>query len=115
MKEEGENKSQIGHFSRKQQEPLFQCVLEEEPPIWKTLTAAAFWKQFFTAIFNRSGNVGFIPSIFANPEELAAARARGRTQRMEAGLVSVFLHAAFILMIYFIARGISSAPAINPD
>jgi TonB family protein len=115
MKEEGVNKSQIGYSNPKPQEPLFQCVLEEEPPVWKTLADAAFWKQFFVSLFTGFGNLDFIPSLFADQEELVAARARGRTRKMEAGLVSVFLHVAFILMIYLIGKGIASAPAINPD
>jgi len=115
MKEEGEYKSQIGYSNPKPQEPLFQYILEDAPPLWKALTEAAFWKQFFVSIFTGFSNLGFIPSIFMDPEELAAARAHGRTRKMEAGAVSVFLHIAFILMIFFITKAKLSPPAFDPD
>ena len=115
MKEDGEDKYQNEHSSPKPQGPLFQYVLEKEPPLWKSFSDAAFWKQFFISIFTGFGNLGFIPSIFADPEELAAARAHGRTRKMEAGAVSIFLHIAFILMVAFIMKARISAPAINPD
>ena len=115
MKEEGEDKSQTGYSSPKLQEPLFSYVLEGKPPIWKTFADVSSWKQFFISIFTGASGLGFIPSVFANPEELIAARASGRTRKIEAGVVSVFLHTAFILMLFFIAKGISSRPVINPD
>ena len=115
MKEEGEDKSQIGYYSPKLQEPLFHYILEDKPPVWKTFADAAFWKQFFISIFTGFGTLSFIPSVFADPEELAAARARGRTRKMEAGVLSVFLHIAFILMIFFFMKVKLSAPDINLD
>jgi len=115
MKEEGTDKTQIEHSSVKPHAPLFQYALEEKPPIWKSFSDAAFWKQFFISLFTGFGNLGFIPSVFADQEELLADRARGRTQKMEAGVLSVFLHAALILLIFFIAKGISSKQAFNPD
>ncbi|MDR0310346.1 MAG: energy transducer TonB [Acidobacteriota bacterium] len=115
MKEEGEDKSLIGYSGQKPQEPLFQYVLEDRPPVWKTLASGAFWKQLFISLFTSFGGLNFIPSVFADAEELEALRAGGRTRKMEAGVVSIFLHAAFFLAIFFIARGISSVPAIDPD
>ena len=115
MKEEGEDKSQSGYPGLKSREPLFRYVLEDKPSAWKTLANAAFWKQFFKSIFTGFGSLGFIPSVFADPEELAAASAGVRTRKIEAGIISIFLHAAFVLLIFFIARGISSGPGINPD
>ena len=111
---EGEDKFQISDFSPKTQARLFSCVLEDKPHLWETFTDAAFWKQFFIAIFSGSGSLGFIPSVFADPEELAAARAGGRTRKMGAGFFSVFLHIAAILAIFFFVRVISKQP-INPD
>ena len=115
MKEEGNDTPKIGRSSLKPRELLFQYALEEKPPIWKTFSDAAFWKQVFISIFTGSGSLGFIPSVFADQEELLADRASGRTRKMEAGIVSVFLHVAFILLIFFIAKGISSRQAFNPD
>jgi len=109
---EGEDK--FSDSSPKTQARLFSYVLEDKPPLWKTFADAAFWKQFFIAIFTGSGSLGFIPSVFADPEELAAARAGGRTRKMGAGFVSVFLHVAAILAIFFFAR-VMSKPTINPD
>ena len=115
MQEEGKDKTQIGHSRLKPREPLFQYAVEEEPSLWKTFSDASFWKQFFISIFTGFGNLGFIPSVFSNQEELLADRASGRTRKMEAGMISVFLHAAFIFLIFFVAKGISSRQAFNPD
>ena len=112
---EGDDKSQLGNSSPKPVEPIFHYVLEENPPLWKSFADAAFWKQFVISIFTSFGGLNFIPSVFADPEELAAARAKARTRKMEAGVVSVLLHIAFILMIFFFARGISSKSGIDPD
>ena len=111
----GDDKSQFGNSSPKTREPLFHYVLEDNPPLWKSFTDAAFWKQFFISIFTSFGGMGFIPSVFADPEELAAARAKDRTRKMEAGVVSVFLHITFILALFFFARVISLKPAVDPD
>jgi TonB family protein len=113
---EGDDKSQFGNSSPKiQREPMFQYVLEEKPPLWKSFADASFWKQLFISIFTGFGGLGFFPSVFADPEALAADRARARTRKMEAGAVSVFLHAAVILIAFFFARGISSKPSIDLD
>jgi TonB family protein len=114
MKEVDDN-SQFGNSSLKQRETLFHYVMEDNPPLWKSFADAAFWKQFIISIFTSFGGLSFIPSVFADPEELAAARAKARTRKMEAGVVSILLHIAFILALFFFARGISSKSDINPD
>jgi len=115
MKEEGNDKYQIGHSGLEPRTPLFQYALDEKPPLWKVFTDSSFWKQFFISIFTDFGNLGFIPSVFADQEKLVADSARWRAQKMEAGVLSFFLHVAFILMLFFIAKGISSRQAFNPD
>ena len=115
MKEESGDKSQFGYSSPGRREPLFQYILEERPSVWKTFTDAASWKQFIISIFTSFGALNFIPSVFADPEELAVARASGRTRKMGAGALSVFLHIAFILMIIFFMKARLSAPGFNPD
>ena len=112
---EGEDKFQREYSGPKSQEPLFQYILEDNPLFWKTFTDAAFWKQFFISVFTGFGALNFIPSVFVDPEELAAARSRGRTRRMEAGVVSVFLHIAFFLMVFFFMKAGLSGPDIDPD
>jgi len=109
---EGEDKSQISDSSPKTGKQLFNYILEDKPPVWKTMSEAAFWKQFFLSIFTSFGSLVFIPSIFADQEELAAARARGRTLKIEAGAVSVLLHVAAILLFIFFVRAVASKPAI---
>ena len=112
---ESDDKFQTSDSTPITQKPLFQYVSENRPSLWKTFASADFWKQFFAAIFTGFGNLGFIPSVFADPEELAAARARARTRKMEAGAFSVFFHVAVVLTAVFIIRGASSAPVANSD
>ena len=111
----GDDKSQLGNSSPKTKEPLFHYILEDTPPLWKSFADAVFSKQFFISIFTSFGGLGFIPSVFSDQEELAAARAKDRTRKMEAGVVSVFLHIAFILALFFFAGVISSKHAIDQD
>ena len=110
---ESEDKIQTGGCSPKNQDALFSFVMEDKPSLWKTLTDTAFWKQFFISIFTSVGAVGFIPSVFADEEELAAMRAGGRTRNMESVVVSVFLHIALLLGIFFFVK--PPKPAFNPD
>ena len=109
-----ENDDKFCDSGMKNHDTLFGFVTEEKPSLWKRFTDTAFWKQFFIAIFTSVGAVGFIPSVFADQEELAAARAKGRTRNMESIVVSVFLHIAVFLAIFFISR-LPSSSAINPD
>lgn len=70
------------------------------------------WKEFFTDFFTGFRNPLFIPSVFSDPEGLALERAQGRTRKMEAGMLSLFIHAAVLGLIFFlIAEGKQPDPA----
>jgi TonB family protein len=68
------------------------------------------WKEFFVDLFTGFRNPIFIPSVFYDLNGLAVERAQGRTRKMEAGMVSLFMHAAILGLIIFV---ISEAP--KPD
>lgn len=68
------------------------------------------WKGFLADFFTRTRGPGFIPSVFADPEGLEEERARGRTRKMEAGMLSIFIHAAVLGLILVVVSE-TDAPA----
>jgi len=62
------------------------------------------WKEFFEDLFTSFRYPLFIPSVFSDPEGLALERAQGRTRRMEAGMLSLFVHAAIVLLAIFLVQ-----------
>ncbi|MDR1727602.1 MAG: energy transducer TonB [Acidobacteriota bacterium] len=60
------------------------------------------------------GDQSFIPSLFSDPRELAATQALGRARKMESWVISVFVHCAILLLLFFIANG-TTPPPINQD
>jgi periplasmic protein TonB len=60
------------------------------------------WKEFFVDLFTGFRNPNFIPSVFSDLKGLAVERAQGRTRKMEAGMVSLFVHAAILGVIIFV-------------
>jgi protein TonB len=72
------------------------------------------WREFFNDLWTGFRNPLFIPSVFSDPEGLALERAQGRTRRMEAGMLSIFAHAA-VLGLVFILIHEAEAPAPKPD
>jgi protein TonB len=72
---------------------LFHYV-EDEPKV------PFSWKEFFSDFFTSYRNPLFIPSVFSDPEELALERAQGRTRKMEAGMLSLFVHAVIIALVF---------------
>ena len=58
------------------------------------------WKEFVNDLFTGFRNPLFIPSVFSNPETLVLDRARGRSRKMEAGMVSILVHAGVLSLIF---------------
>ncbi len=58
------------------------------------------WREFFADIFTGFRNPLFIPSVFSDPEGLRLERAQVRTRKMEAGMLSLFVHIAFLGLIF---------------
>jgi TonB family protein len=80
---------------------LFHYVEEEHPH--SELPKVPFsWKEFIRGIFTGSKDPDFLPSVFSDPEELLLERAKGRTRKMEAGVLSLFVHAAIVGVIIFL-------------
>jgi periplasmic protein TonB len=65
------------------------------------------WKEFFKELVAGFRNPLFIPSVFSDPESLALDRARGRTRKWEAGMLSVVLHVGIIGSLVLLAYDIS--------
>lgn len=87
---------------------LFHYV-EEEPK--KPFNFKEFLKDLFTGFKNPA----FIPSVFSDPEGLALEKAQVRTRRMEAGMLSVFVHVAIVAMAVLLANIEPEPPAKNDD
>ena len=69
------------------------------------------WKEFFTDLFTGFKNPIFIPSVFSDPEGLALERAQGRTRKMEAGMLSIFVHVAIVGVAFLLVQvGDESVP-----
>jgi protein TonB len=62
------------------------------------------WKELFSDFFTGFRNPLFIPSVFSDPEGLALERAQGRTRRMEAGMLSVFVHLAILGLVLLVVH-----------
>jgi periplasmic protein TonB len=62
------------------------------------------WKAFFIDTFTGFRNPLFIPSVFSDPEEWALERAQGRTRKMEALMLVVFMYVALIFVTILIIR-----------
>jgi protein TonB len=62
------------------------------------------WKEFFSDFITGFRNPLFIPSVFSDPEGLALERAQGRTRRMEAGMLSVFVHLAVLGLVLLVVH-----------
>ncbi len=58
------------------------------------------WKEFFNDLFTGFRNPMFIPSVFSDPDGWALERAQGRTRKMEAGMLSIFIHVAIVGLIF---------------
>ncbi len=52
------------------------------------------WKEFLKDLFTSFRSPLFIPSVFADPEGLVAERAQLRTRKVEASMLSLFVHCA---------------------
>ena len=88
--------------------PSLFHYIEDEPK------APFSWREFFSDLFTGFRNPLFIPSVFSDPEGLALERAQGRTRKMEAGMLSIFVHAAFLGLI-FLAIHEAENPAPKND
>ncbi len=91
-------RSFIHELKQPRPKPSLFHYIEEEP---KTPFS---WKEFFVDLFTSFRNPIFIPSVFSDPEGLALERAQGRTRRMEAGMLSLFVHAAIVLLGFFLVQ-----------
>jgi len=59
------------------------------------------FKEFIRDLFTRAKGPEFIPSVFADQEELILEGARRRTRWFESGMLSVFAHVAIIALTIF--------------
>ncbi len=91
-------RSFIQELKQPRSKPSLFHYIEEEP---KTPFS---WKEFFEDLFTSFRNPIFIPSVFFDPEGLALERAQGRTRKMEAGMLSLFVHAAIVLLAFFLVQ-----------
>jgi protein TonB len=67
------------------------------------------WKEFIHDLFSFKSPV-FIPSVFSDPQELALEKARIRSRRMEAGMLSLLVHAIMVgIAVIAIYRGVESS------
>jgi protein TonB len=60
------------------------------------------WKDFLKDLFTSFKAPMFIPSVFWDPEELALERALHRTRRVEASMLSIFVHVLLIAVAVFL-------------
>ncbi len=67
------------------------------------------WKEFLRDLFTSFRSPLFIPSVFADPEGLIAERAQLRTRKVEASMLSLFVHCAIaglaIILISYHPQG----------
>jgi periplasmic protein TonB len=78
--------------------PSLFHYLDEEPKTPYT------WKAFFSDTLTSFRNPLFIPSVFSDPEELALERAQGRTRKIEALMLVIFMYVALIFAAILIIR-----------
>jgi TonB family protein len=87
---------------------LFHYVDEEQkPPI--------NWKEFFSDLFTGFRNPLFIPSVFSDPKSLLEERAKGRTRKMESGMLSILAHTAFVLVVLFMVHEAATPSPTNDN
>ena len=91
-------RSLIQEWKQPRTKPSLFHYTEEEP---KT---PLNWKEFFKDLFTDFRNPIFIPSVFSDPEGLALERAQGRTRKMEAGMLSVFVHVGIVILAFFLVQ-----------
>jgi protein TonB len=60
------------------------------------------WKEFIQDLFTGFRGPVFIPSVFIDPAELVAERSQLRTKRMEAGMLSIFMHVAIVGFLFLL-------------
>jgi periplasmic protein TonB len=63
------------------------------------------WKEFFSDFSTIFSKQVFVPSVFSDPAEAEWERAQGRTRRMEAGMLSLFLHAIVVGVLILMVGG----------
>jgi len=68
------------------------------------------WKEFLGDLLTGYRSPLFIPSVFADTEDLVAERAQLRTRRVESGMLSLFVHALIVLIAVLLVRYQSSLP-----
>jgi TonB family protein len=68
------------------------------------------WKEFLGDLLTSFRSPLFIPSVFADTEDLVAERAQLRTRRVESGMLSLFAHALIALIAVLLVRYQSSLP-----
>lgn len=73
------------------------------------------WKEFIRDSITGFRNPLFIPSVFADPDELVVVRAQQRTRRMEAGLLSIFAHCAVLILALILVHESVEAIPKNED
>ncbi len=76
------------------QTSLFQKIEEEQKPPFN-------FKEFIRDLFTSAKGPQFIPSVFADQEELILEGAQRRTRWWESGMLSVFAHIAVIGVAIF--------------
>jgi TonB family protein len=72
-------------------------------------------KEFLADLFTGFKNPLFIPSVFSDPAGLELERAQGRTRKMEAGMLSIFLHAAVVGLILLVIHVAEDKPVPKRD
>jgi protein TonB len=101
-------RSFIQEWKQPRPKPSLFHYIEEEP---KT---PFNWREFFKDLFTGFRNPIFIPSVFSDPEGLALERAQGRTRKMEAGMLSIFVHVFIVILAFFLVQ-IRQEPAPAND
>jgi protein TonB len=91
-------RSFIQEWKQPRPKPSLFHYIEEEP---KT---PFNWGEFFKDLFTGFRNPIFIPSVFSDPEGLELERALGRTRKMEAGMLSIFVHVFIVVLAFFLVQ-----------
>ncbi len=88
---------------------LFHYIEEEQTHSELPKTPFSF-KEFIRSIFSASQDPEFLPSVFSDQKELLQEEAKGRTRKMEAGMVSVFAHVGLAFLALFLMHVAESKP-----
>jgi periplasmic protein TonB len=91
-------------FKEEWKAPAVQVFLSH-PNQYSGIRKPFSWKDFIRDIFTGFRGPLFIPSVFSDPTELLAERAQLRTKRMEAGVLSLFVHVAIAGFLILFVRG----------